>query len=217
MARAGLFERGALFNAGTRSSAEQLGRVAREAKACQACPLWQHGTQTVFGQGPASARLMLIGEAPGQQEDRQGLPFVGASGRLLDETLEQAGLERAEIYVTNTVKHRPTVEQGGRTKNRAPKQSEVNACRPWLQQELRLVQPALIVCLGATAAREILGKSFKLTQQRGQWFGGPGGAEVLATLHPSYVLIQPAESYERVKETLFGDLRLVGERLRILK
>jgi DNA polymerase len=195
-----------------RSAAEQLAAVAREAESCQACPLWQHGVQTVFGQGPVTARLMLVGEAPGQQEDRQGLPFVGASGRLLDEALAQARIERASVYVTNVVKHRPTVEQRGRTKNRAPKQSEVNACRPWLQQELRLIRPELIVCLGATAAREILGKGFKLTQQRGQWLEGPGETAVLATLHPSYVLIQPPDSFERVRATLFDDLRLAGER-----
>lgn len=192
----------------------RLAAVARAARDCRACPLWQGNTQTVFGAGPASARLMLIGEAPGEQEDRQGLPFVGAAGQLLNEGLAQAGLDRTEVYVTNVVKHRPWVAQGGRKRNRPPKQSEIAACRPWLQEELRLIRPALIVCLGAHAAREILGRQFKLTQERGQWRSGPDGAAVLATIHPAYVLIQPPESYERVKAAFFADLQRVAERYR---
>jgi DNA polymerase len=159
---------------------------------------------------------MFVGEAPGAQEDRAGQPFVGPAGRLFDEALAQAGLDRAEVYVTNTVKHRPWLQQGSRQKNRAPKQSEINACRPWLEEELRLVSPALIVCLGAVAAKALLGKDFKLTQQRGQWLDGPGGAAVLATVHPSYVLIQPPESQERVREQFFGDIRAVAQRYRTL-
>jgi uracil-DNA glycosylase len=194
----------------------ELERLRQEVKSCRACPLWEIGTQTVFGEGPVGARLMLVGEAPGRDEDLQGRPFVGASGRLLDEALRRAELERAELYVTNTVKHRPWLQQGSRQKNRAPKQSEINACRPWLSAELRLVRPALIVCLGATAARELLGKDFKLTQQRGQWHDGPGGAQVLATLHPSYVLIQPPETQEQVREGFFADIRAAAERYRKL-
>ena len=197
--------------------ADALAEVARAAKECQACPLWEIGTQTVFGSGPADARLMFVGEAPGQQEDRQGKPFVGPAGSLFDQALARAGIDRPEVYVTNTVKHRPWQAQNGRQKNRAPKQSEINACRPWLTEELRLIGPELIVCLGAVAAKAILGRDFKLTQQRGQWLPGPNGAEVLATLHPSYVLIQPTESRERVEETFFGDVRTVGERYRTLK
>jgi uracil-DNA glycosylase family protein len=196
---------------------EQLAEVARAAEKCQACPLWEIGTQTVFGSGPATARLMFVGEAPGQHEDKQGIPFVGPAGRLFEQALQQAGLDRAEVYVTNVVKHRPWVDQNGRKKNRAPKQSEINACRPWLQEELRIVKPDIIVCVGASSAREILGKDFKLTQQRGQWFDGPGSARVLATIHPAYVLIQPEESYDRLQESLFADFRLVGDRYRALK
>jgi DNA polymerase len=159
---------------------------------------------------------MLVGEAPGLQEDRQGQPFVGPAGKLLDQALQQAGLNRAELYLTNVVKHRPWLRSGGRPKNRAPKQSEVNACRRWLQQELALIQPRIIVCLGATAARELLGRGFKLTQQRGQWQPGPNDAAVLATLHPAYVLIQPPESYDAVQQALFADLRSVAERYRAL-
>lgn len=195
---------------------ERLAEVARAARDCRACPLWQGNTQTVFGDGPPDARLMLIGEAPGEQEDRQGRPFVGPAGQLLNEGLAQAGLARDKVYVTNVVKHRPWVAQGGRKRNRPPKQSEIAACRPWLQHELQLIRPALIVCLGAHAARAILGNAFKLTQERGQWRPGPAGAAVLATIHPSYVLIQPRESYERVKATFFADLERVAERYRAL-
>jgi DNA polymerase len=199
------------------SAAEQLAEAARAAKECRACPLWEIGTQTVFGSGPATARLMFIGEAPGQHEDQQGVPFVGPAGQLFDQALQQAGLDRAEVYVTNVVKHRPWVSQGRRKKNRPPKQSEINACRPWLEEELRLVRPAIIVCCGAHPARAILGKDFKLTQQRGQWLPGPDDVAVLATFHPSYVLIQPEESHDRLKETLFEDFRLVAGRYRTLE
>ena len=217
MARTPALEQPSLFTPSPDAHpADQLAEVAGAAKDCRACPLWEIGTQTVFGDGPATARCMFIGEAPGRDEDKQGRPFVGAAGRLFDEALERAGLDRAELYVTNTVKHRPWVQQGSRQKNRAPKQSEINACRPWLDHELRLVRPKLIVCLGAVAAKAILGKDFKLTQQRGQWLDGPDGAAVLATLHPSYVLIQPPESQERVWETFFGDVRMAAERYRAL-
>lgn len=194
----------------------QLESVRQAAEACCACPLWEIGTQTVFGDGPVDARLMFVGEAPGRDEDKQGRPFVGASGRLFDEALRQADLDRAAVYVTNTVKHRPWLQQGPRQKNRAPKQSEITACRPWLAEELRLVRPALVVCLGATAAKELLGKDFKLTQQRGQWHAGPHGAEVLATLHPSYVLIQPPDTQESVRASFFADIRAAAERYRFV-
>jgi uracil-DNA glycosylase family protein len=219
MAKPDVLERPSLFqpDEDMASAAEHLAEVARDAGDCRACPLWEIGTQTVFGSGPATARLMFIGEAPGQHEDRQGVPFVGPAGQLFDQALQQAGLDRAEVYVTNVVKHRPWVSRGRRKKNRPPKQSEINACRPWLQEELRLVSPAIIVCCGAQAAREILGKEFKLTQQRGSRLDGPDGASVLATFHPAYVLIQPEESYDRLKETLFADFRLVAERHRTLE
>ena len=218
MARTDLTEQVPLFESVSSGATaeEQLAAVREAAKSCQACPLWEIGTQTVFGVGPPDARLMFIGEAPGAQEDRQGVPFVGPAGRLFDEALEQAGLARSEVYVTNLVKHRPWVAQNGRQKNRPPKQSEIKACRPWLDQELAIVRPSIITCLGAHAARAILGKDFKITQQRGQWLPGPAGAAVLPTIHPSYVLIQPAESYETLRQTLVNDLRQVADRYRAL-
>jgi uracil-DNA glycosylase family protein len=196
---------------------EPLAEVAARARGCQACPLWELGTQTVFGAGPASARLVTIAEAPGEHEDHQGVPFVGPAGRLLDRALAEAGLDRAEIYLTNVVKHRPWVQQGARRKNRAPKASEIKACRPWLSAELTLIQPQIVVCLGAPAAREILGKEFRLTQQRGEWYSTPTIPHVLATLHPAYVLIQPPESRDALRAALFGDLARVAERYRELK
>ncbi len=196
--------------------AEELERIRAAARDCRACPLGEIGTQTVFGVGPADARVMVVGEAPGEQEDQQGVPFVGPAGRLFDRGLEQAGLRRERIWVTNIVKHRPWEWQGGRKKNRAPKASEIKACRPWLEHELRLLHPQVIVCMGATAAKALLGKEFRLTQQRGTWQQSDTAPHVLATLHPAYILIQPPESYDRVLESFFADLRQVAERCREL-
>ena len=189
--------------------------VREAARTCTDCPLFEIGTQTVFGVGPVNARLMFIGEAPGAQEDKAGRPFVGPAGKLFDEALQQAGIDRDEVYVTNTVKHRPWIAgPTGRQKNRAPKQSEINACRQWHVREVALVRPELVVCLGAKAATEILGRDFKLTQQRGQWHSTSAAPHVLATLHPSYVLIQPRDSYDQVRDTFFTDFRTVAERYR---
>jgi uracil-DNA glycosylase family protein len=196
--------------------AAQLEQVKSNACACRLCPLWETGTQTVFGMGPVTARLMLIGEAPGAQEDATGVPFAGPAGRIFDEALQEAGIDRATVYVTNTVKHRPWVASGTRKKNRPPKQGEIRACAGWLDAELEIVQPVLLCCLGAVAAKRMLGKDFKLTQQRGLWFEHDLGFQVLATVHPSFVLIQPADSRERWWETLVGDLRLVRDRLQSL-
>ncbi len=194
----------------------ELERVRAEAADCRACPLWEIGNQTVFGAGPANARLMFIGEAPGHHEDVQGVPFVGPAGRLFNEALAQGAISRDEVFITNIVKHRPWVPVDNRAKNRPPKQSEINACRPWLQQELAIVQPDIVVCVGAPAAREILGKDFKLMQQRGQWMTSEAAPHVIATIHPAYVLIQPEESFDRLRDILFADFRLIGERYREL-
>jgi uracil-DNA glycosylase len=195
---------------------ETLPDVAARARNCRACPLWEIGSQTVFGAGPVTARMVLIGEAPGEYEDREGVPFVGPAGRMLDRALAEAGLDRAELYLSNVVKHRPWVQQGTRKKNRAPKTSEIKACRPWLDAELTLLRPDIVVCLGAPAAHAILGKDFKLTQQRGQWYSTLTIPHVLATLHPAYVLIQPPESRDAMRDVLFGDMARVAERYREL-
>jgi uracil-DNA glycosylase len=183
---------------------------------CRACPLWEIGTQTVFGAGPADAKLMFIGEAPGAQEDKSGVPFVGPAGRLFDQLLEEAGIDRSTVFVTNTVKHRPWVESNGRRKNRAPKQSEIKACAQWLDRELVVVRPRIVCCLGAVAAKRILGKEFRLTEQRGQWFSTDAIPHVFATIHPSYILIQPPETGDRWLEILQNDLREVRRQLESL-
>ena len=197
--------------------AATLEAVRAEARGCQRCPLWEIGTQTVFGAGPAEARLLFLGEAPGATEDAEGIPFVGSAGRLFDEALERAGLERERVYVTNTVKHRPWVQMGPRQKNRPPKKSEINPCRVWLDREMEIVRPAIVACLGAVAAKAMLGRDFKLTQQRGEWQQTSDGAAVLATVHPSFVLIQPADSRDRWREAFFADIAAVAERHRSLR
>jgi uracil-DNA glycosylase len=195
--------------------AQALAEVRAAAAGCRDCPLGDIGTQIVFGEGPVAARLMFIGEAPGAQEDKAGRPFIGPAGKLFDEALAAAGIDRSTVYVTNTVKHRPWIAgPTGRQKNRGPKQSEINACRQWRLRELALVRPAVVACLGAKAAQEVLGKDFRLTTQRGTWLHTPAAPHVLATLHPSYVLIQPDESRERVREQFFEDVRAVGQRYR---
>ena len=198
----------------TSARVTDMDETRSEAKGCTRCPLFEIGTQTVFGAGPVDAAVMFIGEAPGAQEDRAGEPFVGPAGKLFDEALSEAGIDRSIVYVTNTVKHRPWVRSdSGRQKNRAPKQSEINACAIWLDREIESIQPALICCLGAVAAKRLLGKSFRLMDQRGQWITGEGGHEVLATVHPSFVMIQREDARERWMATFIDDLRQVQQRL----
>lgn len=200
--------------AGTPDETDVLDEVRVDAAGCTRCPLHEIGTQTVFGAGPATAALMFVGEAPGAQEDQSGEPFVGPAGKLFDEALTEVGIDRSRVYVTNAVKHRPSVQsESGRRKNRAPKQSEITACAIWLDRETEIVQPSLICCLGAVAAKRVLGKSFKLMAQRGQWFTSDGGYAVLATVHPSFVMIQRPDARERWMETFVDDLREVQRRL----
>jgi len=192
-----------------------LEALREEARGCQRCPLWQIGTQTVFGDGPAAARAMFVGEAPGYNEDQQGQPFVGAAGALFDEALAAAGIDRDQLYVTNTVKHRPYEPGGRHGKNRPPKQSEINACRVWLDQELALIRPEILCLMGAVAAKAVLGKDFKLTQSRGQWLESHVAPHAIATLHPSVILVRPDPvSRDEARRSFFADIALVGERLR---
>jgi len=196
------------------SRASQIDETRAEAMGCTRCPLFEIGTQTVFGAGPAAAAVMFVGEAPGAQEDRAGQPFVGPAGKLFDEALSEAGIDRSTVYVTNAVKHRPWVRSdSGRQKNRAPKQSEINACAVWLDREIEIIQPAIICCLGAVAAKRMLGKSFRLMEQRGQWLTSDDGHEVLATVHPSFVMIQRMDAREQWMATFIDDLRQVQQRL----
>src|SRR3954463_1155784 len=188
-----------------------LASVRIAAKDCQACDLWKLGTQTVFGEGPSRARLMLVGEQPGDQEDLSGHPFVGPAGKLLDRALAEAGIDRADVYVTNVVKHFKGEPRGKRRIHKKPRAGEIAACRPWLDTEIALVRPQAIVCLGATAAQALLGRAFKVTEQRGQFIESPLAPLVLATVHPSSLLRAPdAETRRREIERFVDDLRLVA-------
>jgi DNA polymerase len=189
--------------------------VLREAaKGCRGCPLHENATQTVFGRGTADARLMLVGEQPGDVEDQKGLPFVGPAGRLLVEALDAAGVDRSTAYVTNSVKHFKFTPRGKRRIHATPDTWEVAACRPWLRAEVALVRPELVVLLGATAAKTVFGPSFRVTQSRGtvlEW-PQPDGPRALATIHPSAVL--RADDRDTAMAGLVADLRVVADLLR---
>ena len=192
-----------------------LPRLRAAAAECRGCRLYLDATQTVFGEGPASAEVMLVGEQPGDQEDREGHPFVGPSGRLLDEGLAAAGIDRRRVYVTNAVKHFKFVriELTKRRLHKKPTAGEVRACRPWLEEEIRLVQPRIIVALGATAAQALLGPRFRVTEQRGRRVKSELAEAIVATVHPSSVLRAPSEARERARREFFADLGEVGRLL----
>ena len=186
----------------------------REAAAgCQACPLWRTGTQTVFGEGRAGARAMLVGEQPGDREDREGRPFVGPAGRLLDDALEEAGIDRSLAYVTNVVKHFKWTPRGKRRIHQKPSWGEVAACRPWLDAELAVVRPDVLVCLGATAAQALLGRQFRVTKQRGHPVDSDLAPVVLATIHPSAILRMEGAEREAELAALVADLRVAAGHL----
>jgi len=190
--------------------AESLKALREAAAGCRACPLWETGTQTVFGEGRARAPVMLVGEQPGDQEDRAGRPFVGPAGRLLDDALEAAGIDREAAYVTNVVKHFKWEARGKRRIHAKPAWSEIAACRPWLDGELQAVRPTVLVCLGATAAQALLGRQFRVTKQRGAWIESDLAEHVTATVHPSAILRQRTdEDRHREMEAFVDDLKLV--------
>lgn len=192
-----------------------LREVAAAARICTACHLYKRGTQTVFGEGPKCATLMLLGEQPGDQEDLAGQPFVGPAGKLLDRALEEAGIDRDEVYVTNTVKHFKWEPRGKRRIHQKPNSREIAACRPWMEAELRLVKPKLLVCLGSTAAQAIFGPSFRVTKQRGTVLESPFAPRVMATVHPSSLLRQPDEESRAREYGLFlADLRAAAKAAR---
>jgi DNA polymerase len=185
------------------------------ASGCRGCDLWKRGTQTVFGEGPTRARVMMVGEQPGHEEDRAGRPFVGPAGRLLDRALAAARIPRDEVYVTNVVKHFKWESRGKRRIHAKPNQIEISACLPWLQAELEVVTPDVVVCLGATAAQALLGPRFRVTKQRGQWVSAPWAERVLATVHPSAILRAPDdEARQRELDALVADLAVVRAALR---
>ena len=184
------------------------------AAGCRACPLWERGTQTVFGEGATQARVMFVGEQPGNEEDLAGHPFVGPAGRLLDEALEEAGIDRSQSYVTNVVKHFKWEPRGKRRIHAKPNAVEIAACVPWLEAELEVVKPRVLVCLGATAAQALLGRQFRVTQDRGKWIESPLAPHVMATVHPSSILRSPDSETRRAEMAHFiADLRPVAQAL----
>jgi DNA polymerase len=188
-----------------------LPRLREAVQECRGCPIWRDATQAVFGEGGAHAAVMLVGEQPGDQEDREGRPFVGPAGRVLDEALEAAGIDRAATYVTNAVKHFKWEARGKRRIHAKPTWSETAACRPWLEAELAVVQPRVLVCLGATAAQSLLGKQFRVTKQRGAWVDSDLADFVTATIHPSAILRQRDADARRAELARFvDDLRTVA-------
>jgi len=185
-----------------RLSLTALRQASRE---CRACPLWRTGTQTVFGEGRKASRLLLVGEQPGDKEDLEGRPFVGPAGRLLDEALEEAGIDRADAYVTNAVKHFKWVGRGKRRIHQRPNASEIAACRPWLEAELTVVAPRILVCLGATAAQALLGRGVRVTRDRGRPLETTLAPVAFATVHPSSILRAPDAEARRREHALFVD------------
>jgi len=179
---------------------------------CRGCDLYKRATQGVFGAGPATARVMFVGEQPGDQEDLQGEPFVGPAGALLDKALADAGIPRDDAYVTNAVKHFSWEPRGKRRIHKKPRVSEMKACRPWLEAELRAVKPVVVVCLGAVGAQSVLGTDFKLMQNRGKVLSSPLADRVVATIHPSAVLRAPdSEGRRAAYEMLVADLKVVAK------
>jgi uracil-DNA glycosylase family protein len=183
--------------------------LAEAAQGCKACDLWQQGTQTVFGEGSPLATVMLVGEQPGDQEDVRGRPFVGPAGHFLDAALEQAGIDRAKVYVTNVVKHFKWAPRGKRRIHETPNRAEVSACVPWLRAEVAVVQPRVIVCLGATAAKALLGPRFKVTQERGRMLPSGLGPPAMATVHPASIL-RSEQDREEATRAFVADLRTVA-------
>jgi uracil-DNA glycosylase family protein len=188
-----------------------LPKLREAAAGCRGCDLWVNATQTVFGEGPRSADVMLVGEQPGDQEDRAGHPFVGPAGKLLDTSLQQAGIDRARVYVTNSVKHFKFVQiERGRRLHKKPSAAEIRACQPWLQEEIRLVRPRVILALGATAAQALLGKQFRVSRDRGKLIPSQLAEAVVATIHPSAVLRAPDDVRDEVKREFIADLKGVA-------
>jgi uracil-DNA glycosylase len=190
-------------------------KALKEAAAgCRGCHLWRPATQTVFSEGPARSRLMLVGEQPGDREDREGRPFVGPAGRELDRALEVAGIERGDAYLTNVVKHFKFEERGRRRIHQTPKRFEIDACRPWIEAELSVVKPDALVLLGAIAAKALLGSSFRVTQHRGELLDSDRAPIVSATIHPSAILRAPDETVRKAERARFvEDLAVVRRAL----
>jgi uracil-DNA glycosylase family protein len=189
-------------------------KLTEAAAGCQACDLYRHATQTVFGKGPSTAEVMLVGEQPGDREDIEGHPFVGPAGKLLDRAVDEAGIDRKDVYITNVVKHFRFEPRGKRRIHKKPNAEQIGACRPWLEAELSVVKPKVLVCLGATAAQAIIGRQFRVTQHRGEFVETDLDPLVTATVHPSSILRAPDERSRRQEMKSFvRDLRTVARTL----
>ena len=195
-----------------------LPAAQKAVQGCRGCDLYKNATQAVFGEGPAAAEVMFVGEQPGDQEDLAGKPFVGPAGKLLNDALSEAGVDRETVYVTNAVKHFKWTPRGKRRLHGKPSPREIAACRPWLESEVELVRPSIVVCLGATAAQSLLGSSFRITRQRGQFISSEWAERTLATWHPSAILRAPDEELRHaMREQFVDDLKLVAKTLAKLR
>src|SRR5439155_12490385 len=193
-------------------AAESIAALRAEAADCRACPLWKDATQTVFGEGPSRAQLMLVGEQPGDKEDLAGKPFVGPAGNMLDRALEEAGIDRTKVYVTNAVKHFKFVPRGKIRLHQKPNTPEIKACRQWYDRELASIKPDLVVAMGATAAQCVLGKITPINRNRGRLIDLPEGMKALVTVHPSYLLRLPdADARAQEYRRFVNDLKIAAE------
>jgi DNA polymerase len=188
---------------------KRLEDLARQVSVCTKCDLAMTRTNTVFASGDPYSPLMLVGEGPGQNEDATGLPFVGRAGKLLDDILAAVDLTRDRVYLTNTVKCRAAVEEGGRMKNRQPKTTEIRACNPYLQGQMEAVKPDIILCLGGPAAKTLIDKDFKITKDRGKWYDLDNGARAMATFHPAYIFREPGANLNNTKRLVWKDIQNV--------
>jgi uracil-DNA glycosylase len=201
-----------LVHEGTMNVSGTLRKLAEKVNSCRNCDLWRNATQAVFGEGRPRARIMLIGEQPGDQEDKEGRPFVGPAGRLMDKLLIDAGIDRKKVYVTNVVKHFKWEPRGKRRIHKKPNTKEIGSCRPWLEAEIAAIEPAAIVCLGATAAQALLGRGFRVTTQHGKFVESPLAPHVIGTIHPSAILRAPDEKTRHEQEMQFvQDLKSIAE------
>jgi uracil-DNA glycosylase len=187
------------------------------ARSCKGCDLYKNATQTVFGEGPKDATVMLVGEQPGDMEDRQGHPFVGPAGRLLDKALAEARIPRDEVYITNAVKHFKWIHRGKRRLHQKPSIRQVIACKPWLEAEIQAIHPKVVVCLGATAALSMVGRTVRITQERGKFFDTDSGSVVFITIHPSSIYrLREKDEQEKEYHRFVAEMKLVGRKLRSL-
>jgi DNA polymerase len=196
-----------------------MDKLRSQGLACTRCDLHKTGTQVVWGEGDVYAGVMLIGQGPGETEAKTGRPFAGPAGEMLNSVLSEAGIDRGHVWITNTIKHWATKLERGRLLNRAPRVGEVRACRIWLESELTIVQPQILVCIGAPAAQAVIDKNFRISEERGQWRTGPSGLPTIDTLHPSYLIRLRAndrEAFERAYASVVDDFRAIVERAKAL-